>query len=232
MLQQVRALRAQGYSPKAIARTLGRRPADVRPLVRAAAQQEGHAPGASDVVGCWVSPGWSARLTVPASRGWPDAPAPYAPVSGLVGVVLARTGRRSDETAMCGYVVDTYCLGVKDAFGPRRMPRHELRPFVDRFFQPFRHPPVDAPLELARHLVWGAVAYARDLGFEPHPDFHVAADHLGALDEPSAIGFGCDGKPVYVEGAHDDSERILATLERRLGRDGYDFLVSAPISPE
>lgn len=229
LLQQVRTLRERGRSPKEIARALGLRPADVRPLVRAVAEEREQEATDPQAAGCWVSAGWSDGLKVPRRRGWPDARVRGSHLTGLVGVLVAREGRRAGEVSACGFLVDTYCLGVKDALGPHRVERRELPAFVDRFFGPFAGEPVEAPTDLARHLVWGAVAYAGDLGFEPHPDFHAAADHLGALEEPSAISFGRDGKPFYVEGPEDDTDRILATLERRLGYDNFHFLVSAPM---
>lgn len=81
-----------------------------------------------------------------------------------------------------------------------------------------------APIDLSRHLVWGAVEYARGLGFDPHPDLRPAAGHLGSLDEPCAIGFGRDGKPFYLQSPYDDANRILRTLDRTTGRDNYHFL--------
>ncbi|HEX8935418.1 MAG TPA: hypothetical protein VF788_14745, partial [Pseudonocardiaceae bacterium] len=80
------------------------------------------------------------------------------------------------------HLVDVYCLGVKNALGPRIMNERDLPAFLRRFFTPFDKvsaPLAAAPLELARHLVWGAVDYAGQLGFEPAPDFELAAGHLG-----------------------------------------------------
>ena len=132
---------------------------------------------------------------MPQDRAWPDIE-PEAETSGLAGVLVARAHSRiGGDATVCGYLVDTYCLGVKDALGPRAMSRNGLHRFVDRFFDGFGRSPVEAPVDLAQHLVWGAVAYARGLGFDPHRDFRPAAGHLGTLAGPSAIGFGRDGKP-------------------------------------
>ena len=35
-----------------------------------------------------------------------------------------------------------------------------------------------------------------------------------------------DGKPYYVNGPYEDPERVLATLERTVGRGGYNYTVS------
>jgi hypothetical protein len=74
------------------------------------------------------------------------------------------------SSADCGYLVDTWCLGVKNAIGPRRMSERELEAFRDVFFKPWHSTGGPAPLELGRHLVLGAADYARALGFAPHTD--------------------------------------------------------------
>jgi hypothetical protein len=59
---------------------------------------------------------------------------------------------------------------VKNTNGPKTMERRKLPDFARVFFSAWpSQAPVLAPLELARHIVFGAVDYARDLGFEPHP---------------------------------------------------------------
>jgi hypothetical protein len=230
LLPRVRALRSQGLSTNAITRALGVQRSQVAPLVRAVAKEQTQAAAEAAVVGCWVSPGWSVGLTVGEGYDWPDREQRGAGPSGLAGVLVARERRRAHgEVSVCGYLVDAYCLGVKDALGPRSMSRGGLRRFVDRFFGGFDGEPIGAPIELARHLVWGAVEYARGLGFEPHRDFRPAAGHLGPLSCPSAIGFGCDGKPFYTQGPYDDVDRIMKTLEDNVGMDNVHFLVSAPM---
>jgi hypothetical protein len=106
----------------------------------------------------------------------------------------------------------------------RRLPE-----FRERFFAAFDADPVQAPIELVRHLVWGAVEYARGLGFEPHRDLWAAAGHIEPLQGPSAIRFGKDGKPFYVEGPYDDAARNLRTLERLVGKDNFSFEMSVPL---
>jgi hypothetical protein len=107
----------------------------------------------------------------------------------------------------------------------RRLPE-----FRESFFAAFDADPVQAPIELVRHLVWGAVEYAHELGFEPHRDLWAAAGHIEPLQGPSAIRFGKDGKPFYVEGPYDDAARNLRTLERLVGKDNFSFEMSVPLA--
>jgi hypothetical protein len=75
------------------------------------------------------------------------------------------------------------------------------------------------PLVLVQRIVFGAIGYARGLGFEPHADFAKAAGHLGEWDGVCDLEFGRDGMPMYIEGPHDDTRRIIHTLrtEAELG---------------
>jgi hypothetical protein len=217
LVEGVRRLRAQGLPPRAIARALGVRPADVAPLVRELAAE---APADALLAGCWVSPGWSRDLIVAPRDGWADVDlGPGGPV-GLALVLVARAGRR-DDVSVCGYLVDTFCLGVKNAIGPERMRRRDLPGFARRYFAAFPAPALPAPLDLAQHLVHGAVAFAAGLGFKPHPDFAAARGHLGEPDEPCPITFGREGRPCYVQGIADDPRAVVRTLMDRVGRDGF-----------
>ena len=69
--------------------------------------------------------------------------------------------------------------------------------------------------------MYGAVAFAAGLGFEPHPDFAAARAHLGDLSEPCAITFGRRGRPLYVAGPHDDPVAVMQTLQNAVGSDGF-----------
>lgn len=147
----------------------------------------------------------------------------------MAGVLVAREQRRGgDRVSVCGWLVDTYCLGVKDALGPRRLDHHELRGFVTRYFEAFDGEPVEASIDLARELVWGALEYARELGFEPARDFAPTASHLGPPSGLSGISFGHNGKPLYVQGPYDDADRIMRTLARSASKDDFHFVVEVP----
>lgn len=228
LLARARELRAAHRSPKEIARALGVRPSAVVPLMRVIAQEEADNEPESAVIGCWVSPNWSAGLTIQGHEEWPCRDAPDNGFGGLAGVVVARR-HRPRRVSVCGYLVDGYCLGVKNALGPDVMNDRDLPGFIGCFFHAFEEAgePVEAPLELARHLVWGAVDYARELGFSPHPDFQPASAHLGTWQETSDITFGRDGVPLYIQGPYDDLTKVTRTLTQSVGAGNFHFI--API---
>jgi len=104
------------------------------------------------------------------------------------------------------------------------MDRRQLGGFIQQIFSSWDEPAVQVPLELGRQIVYGAIVYARELGFEPHADFGRAAGYLGAWDGECELTFGRDGKPMYISGPYDDGERIIRKLRRGLGDENYDFV--------
>lgn len=224
-LERVRELRERGRTPKEIARALGLPPAEVAPLIRAvaAAKPKGEDP----VAGCWVNQGWAAGLTVAGHPEWPGAEdTAESGGPGLASILVARD--KGSSVSVCGYLVDVWCLGVKDVLGPRSVARRKLPGFTGQYFRTYDRPPLVAPIDLARQVVFGAVAYARELGFEPHPDYAGCSDHLGPWAASSDITFGRNGKPTYIQGPHDDAGRIIKTLRRSVGKGNFDYLQVAP----
>jgi hypothetical protein len=225
LLDRIRELRGAGRSPKQIARSLSMSPAEVGPLVRRVAQES---PSATDpagtVVGCWVSPGWARGLSVEGHLDWPGQESDCPERAGMVCVLIARQ-RRAGKVSVCGYLVDVYCLGVKNALGPENVDDWALSSFVRTYFGAFDGESVPAPLQLAQHLALGAVVFAEQFGFRPHPDFRATTGHLGDWAEPADITFGENGKPLYVEGPWDDSDRIMNTLRRTVGDGNFHFIV-------
>ena len=229
LLAQVRKLRQLGDSPKEIARTLGLRPAAIIPLIRQIAELDQAVENPADraLVGCWVNPGWSVNL------GLDGAPAEWASADpgGEMGndgfaVILIARQERASKVSVCGFLVDVYCLGVKNAVGPLSMGSGSVEAYRRKYFGAFDEPPVTIPIELAQHLVHGATAYARTLGFEPHSDFAEAAAYLGTPADPTPIQFGQNGKPYYISGPHDDPRAVLKTLEKSVGSGNYEFMTA------
>ncbi len=110
--------------------------------------------------------------------------------------------QRRDPTGQRTWVVlvdgnraqtDVYCLGVKNVLGPDVTDELTLSRFLPDYYAAYPRGWQNAPIELAQHIVFGAVAYARRLGFEPSATFTHTADHLGVWEGPSAITFGKDG---------------------------------------
>ena len=92
---------------------------------------------------------------------------------------------------------------------------------------------IKADVNLAAKIIREAIAYAKELGFRPDPDYRDAMPILGDADPDACdtpIPLGKDGKPLFIAGPYDNVGRIMDKLTRKLGPDGFHFL--APISPD
>lgn len=143
-----------------------------------------------------------------------------------IGRVLIARRREPGWWEVGAFVLDVWCLGVKEA----SVFECEADEFDDMICEEF--PEGDGgEIEpaCARALVEGAVAYAQSLGFLPHRDFRKARKVFGSLkatDCTRTFTFGREGRPCFVAGPDDDEARIsrvLAVLTARCGRDGFDY---------
>ena len=134
--------------------------------------------------------------------------------------MVARPTARPTQISVCGYLVDAYCLGVKDSMGPLSGPRAALPNFLKRFFGAFEGEPEPISPSMARQVVFGSVSFAARLGFKPHPDFARTRSHLGAPPDAISVGFGVEGRPFYIQGPFDDPRAVLSVLTRSRGESG------------
>ncbi len=152
----------------------------------------------------------------------------------ITQVVVARRAP-GGQVAAGVFLVDLACLGVKSAFArifetPSDY-RAELRDGLTE-----RQEMIGVEMDLAAKILGEAVTYARDLGFEPDPDYHTARLLLGdanpdACPAPVPLG-GPNGKPFFVQGPNDNPGRVIRTLTTRLGPTGFEYMGESDIASE
>lgn len=148
--------------------------------------------------------------------------------NGMGYVVVARFKGNGDAEVGV-FLLDMYCLGVKSAFFTQLYAEEYEQDFLQRIYEHDGRNAL-AP-SCARKLVEDAVAYARRLGFEPHPDYRKGARVFGGIDPSTCtqqFTFGSKGKPLYVQGPDDSSamvERVMGTLARRCGEGGFHYVL-------
>jgi len=132
--------------------------------------------------------------------------------------------------ALAGFLLDVFCLGVKNAFVALVARDEYARRMSARSAAESLQPMQPACF---RKLVEGGVAYAHDLGFNPHVDYEAARLIFGDVQStacPTRFEYGHDGKPFYISGPHEtaaDVQAIVEKLQRRLGSGNFDCLVLA-----
>jgi len=142
-------------------------------------------------------------------------------------LVVAR--KAADGTvAMATFLLDTYCVGVKDV-----ILRVDSARQIDRFLEALgdAQPMVATEPARARKLLRDLVAWSRSIGLAPPPDYAVAEPLFGdvpadACDE--SFSFGKDGKPLLIPGPSDTPARIrkrVEALRRTVGDDGFDYIL-------
>jgi hypothetical protein len=166
--------------------------------------------------GCWIMDGWQD--------------------TGITPVIVARM--QDNDRIMFGvYMVDYYCLGIKNAYTRVDYSRNRFERELPKLCA---NAPVSCSVELAHELIYGALEYAEKLGFEPHPDFYKQKadqilDPVDAHPRTNGVTFGKDGKPLYVSGPYDSemkSRSVINTLTRTCGPVNFDYLVTLGDIPD
>lgn len=176
------------------------------------------------------------RLEAQGTQAIPTAPILHCCVIKSIwergmGQVLISRELPNRNVAFANFLLDLYCLGVKDAvFGITARPHYDQQVY-GRMIGAF--PTVTLEPACARKLVEGGVAFARNLEIQPHADYAQAKVIFGDIDPaacPRTFEYGKDGKPFFFAGPNDSAERcarIIRLLSARCGPDGFHFLTPA-----
>jgi hypothetical protein len=145
----------------------------------------------------------------------------------LTEMLISRRGSQGQIMAAV-FLIDLAWLGVKNAFARGYDSAAQLEyDLQERMFRWRRRVSIES--NLAAKILREAVAYAGNLGFAPNPDYHTAALLLGLANPDTSLVKiplgGRDGKPFFVSGPDDNVNRILATLRKKLGPDGFQYMV-------
>ena len=153
---------------------------------------------------------------------------------GIGNVVISRKMPNGDFAAGF-FLVDIFCLGVKNCFFAV-IPPGAYAQRIDRLVQEEGAEYAD-PARTVK-LIEDAVAYAEELGFHPHKDYFTAKGIFGSIDPsacPEEFKFGKDGKPFYISGPNEtmaDSERIVGILKKNLGPGRFDYMVQMDLKDQ
>lgn len=147
--------------------------------------------------------------------------------SGIATVCVSKK-MPSGKLIVGVYMIDVFCLGIKDTLFRFAIDSLEYDEFKDGLNQQDNLIPVE--VNFTHNLIYGAVDFAKDNGFKPHADFSITQfllDESLIDDGIDEIEFGKEGRPVFIRGPYDDSERIIKTLNKNLGAGNFDILTKA-----
>lgn len=232
--QEIAKLRSQNLTPKQIARKLGLRVAEVTAVIKQEAQQLAitrAATGELDPVAeCFVNADCAHKFLKSDGAAKflgqllkPDENSAGELDNGLAMVSVARL-ISYNRFSVCTYLLDMWCLGVKDTLGPRKVDKLEYEQLIESAYRGFPEGTQKITLEQAQAIVFSAVDYAAKLGFNPHRDFENSRAHLGEWNGETKIKCGRNGKPFYISGPYDNPRRILDTLNKSVGEGNFEYL--------
>lgn len=147
---------------------------------------------------------------------------------GMGSLLLSRE-LPGGRVAAASFLVDRYCLGVKDAFGEVLSRAEYDAKYIRRMTSEM--PVHSIPPADARKLLEEAVAYAHSLGLPPHADYPKALTLFGLIDpteSKATFEFGKDGKPLFIAGPHDTPERcraIVGILTENCGPGNFHYVL-------
>ncbi|MCP4070803.1 MAG: hypothetical protein GY742_03570 [Hyphomicrobiales bacterium] len=148
-----------------------------------------------------------------------------------IGYVIVGRSIPPAKVATAVFLVDVYCLGVKNAYYIDYT-HEQLLTLIDKLAGD-EGPMVDVTPECARKIVDGSVAYAREFGLPPHADYPAAYALFGDIDIdacPVEYEFGREGKPCFITGPNDTPakiRKIMRTLNQSAGPDNFDFILGS-----
>lgn len=127
------------------------------------------------------------------------------------------------------FLLDEYCLGIKDADVIRDV---DVAVIEDQVRE--RDGRMVTPAYALKKLN-ALIAWAREIGFDPHAKAYLAMEIFRNVDPDTcgdsfAFGRPEDGKPMFISGPKDSPERIRSVVSKlqRLGQDNYHFMISTP----
>ncbi len=222
--QEIIRLRAANLTPKQIAKQLKLKPADVIAAIKLRAEQTAivTSDGLPPIAECLINK--TAKLALLGGQEDDEDG-----TSGLATILVAR-GLPHRNWTVASYLVDYWCLGVKDVIPPKSMTKDKYALFVSRYFERSPEGSDRISLEQAQSIIYGSIEYARKLGFQPARDFEQAREHLGNPSQLQELKFGRNGKPYYISGPYDDTNRIMKTLQNSIGDDNFNFVTEVPQS--
>jgi len=145
-----------------------------------------------------------------------------------IGNVLISRKMPDGRVALCVFLLDVFCLGIKDAF-LLVMSNHEYAGKMVEIRSGADFRSVEPPF--VRQLVESAEEYAEDLGFGPHPAYHAAKKIFGDIDPQecqASFEFGKDGRPLFISGPNDTQAKcmkIIETLTRSCGAGRFQYMI-------
>ena len=154
-------------------------------------------------------------------------------IKGLATILIARKHKTGNIT-FASFIVDIFCLGLKDANSAFNRFEEDYNEYRDAIFGNNMNDEVLITYDLAHNIIFGAIEYAKNLGFSPYKDWEFSQFMLEPKSslsvEKIAVEFGKDGKPFFISGPYDKVDSVISKLEKAVGEGNFTFMSGMPNS--
>lgn len=145
---------------------------------------------------------------------------------GMLSIVVVRQHPQGSFT-FAGYLLDNWCLGVKDTFWRFNVGNQELEELFS-LFKERQNPLEEIEYVEAHNWVYGALEFADEAGIKPCKDFGLTKYILEEDDnnvELIEYDFGRDGEYFLVAKDHKEAMKYIPILDKNIGKDNYRWVL-------
>ena len=143
--------------------------------------------------------------------------------AGEGNIVISRN-HTGGKKSIAFFLVDMYCLGIKDSFYALRIDKEEYEEqFVNGYLSGYK----EISYNEAHNYIYGAIAFAEEAGIAPNRSFYLTKYFLEEdTDEIPLIEYeyGKNGQHFLVAHSNYEASIYLSTLKHYLG-DNFDYVI-------
>ena len=147
------------------------------------------------------------------------------------GHIIVSRKHTGGRVSMAVYLVDIWCVGVKDTFYRLRLEDYEFKELIDTYRLGLR----ECSYDEAHNWIYGAIAFAEEAGIEPDKSFKITQYMLEEDDDNIPLieyEYGKDGKHTLVAHSRLEASRYMPLLEKNLGHGNYDYILNADVESD
>ena len=144
--------------------------------------------------------------------------------SGMAHIIVTRV-RPSGNLVMAAFLVDTFCLGVKDAGYHENIPTSDFEEYLNNYKKGMGLKEIS--YDEAHNIIYGAMAFAEESGIKPAKEFDPAGYILEEdTDDIPLIeyDFGKNGKHFLIVNSDRKEMPYYHILKKNLG-DDFEFVL-------
>lgn len=144
--------------------------------------------------------------------------------SGMAHVIVTRL-RPNGNLVMASFLVDTFCLGVKDAGYHENITPYDFEKYLDNYKNGMGLEEIS--YNEAHNIIYGAMAFAEEGGIKPSKEFDPAGYILQEDTDDTPLieyDFGKNGKHFLVVNPDRKEMPYYHTLKKNLG-DDFEYIM-------